>query len=368
MAQQTAKHLISGHFALTAWWSLRHAGIIDAIQKHEAEAAEGLNPFVHAIRTSMAPDVLQALIGYLQQAGLVVVRNDLVSLTPEGKALYEQEDGVLGLIRAYQPVLDMSEHLLAKLKSYGPPGNIGGGPSAPGGAPGGTSTGGAGGGVYRKSEYLYEAQAKRYAAEVHPTIREIIGRQHLTHLLDVACGSGDLLIHLAMQLKSVVGVGIAADSSAVRRANTAISDSALEKRLIAVSANPMEVLNDTPRTFERIGISRQLWSELDGLLAINVLSEMAAINGPDTAAAIGQSLAATRKHFPRAFLVIAESVESPRFEKNYYAPELALLLRLSHSAPWPVERWRDVISGAKYRIVSETPLTTDGITIFLCKP
>jgi predicted transcriptional regulator len=142
-AQQIAQQFLAGHCSLIAWWTLRHAGVLEAMLKLETEKKEGLDPLVHAARTNMAADVLAALLEYLAASELVVFKKDGVHLTADGRALLEHEDGVLELIRAYQPVLEASEHLLAKLKSFAPNGTT---PTA--GSP-------------RKAEYLADSQAKR---------------------------------------------------------------------------------------------------------------------------------------------------------------------------------------------------------------
>jgi SAM-dependent methyltransferase len=361
-AQQTAQRLISGHVTLIAWWTLRHAGVFDAILKHEAESdgSEGLNPLVFATRTNMAPDVLAALVDYLAAAGLLTLKNDQVRLTHEGRALHDAEDGVLELLRAYQPVLNMSEHLLAKLKAYGPasPGD----PGAPGGG-----AGGGGGGISRKNEYLLESQSKRYLPEVFPAVEDLVAKHRCSHLLDIACGTGELLIFLARQLKKIVGVGIGADPMMVRRANTAITAADLETRLIAVSASPLDISTDTLRAFDRIGLSRQLWNEIDLLLLSSVLSDLAAASA-DPIAVMTRSLLGLRKNFPNAALLVMEPVDSPRFDKNYYAPELSLLLGLTRAHPWPPEKWRDLFSSTGYSLADDSPLTPDGLALFLLKP
>ena len=67
----------------------------------------------------MAPDVLKALLDYLATTGLLVFKEKQASLTAEGAALLEHEDGLLELLRSYEPVLDLVEHLLARLKTAG---------------------------------------------------------------------------------------------------------------------------------------------------------------------------------------------------------------------------------------------------------
>jgi SAM-dependent methyltransferase len=348
-AQELARQYLSGHCTLIAWWTLRHAGIFEAIVKSQSENGEGLDPLVHATRTSMSPDVLRALLDYLASVGLITMKKDGAHLSSEGRALLEHEDAVLELIRAYQLVLDMAEHLLARLKTYAPAGINGGA--------------GAGVSVVRKSEYLAESQAKRYAGEVYPAVGELVAKYKLAHLLDICCGTGELLVHVATAHKRVVGVGIGSDGISVQKANAAITAADLEKRLIAVTASPFDVCIDTQHTFDRIGVSRQLWKAINGILATNLFSELTA--RPDE---IARTLTAVQKNFPTATLILIEPTASARFDRNYYAPELTLVLSLARAVPWPVEQWRTALAQARYKLVHETPLTTDGLTIFTCKP
>jgi SAM-dependent methyltransferase len=337
-AQQLARQFLAGHCSLMAWWTLRHAGVLDAMLKLETEKKESLDPLVYATRTNMSPEILAALLEYLVTAGVVVKKKDGMRLSADGHALLDHEDGVLELARAYQPMLDMAEHMLAKLKSYG-------------------------GGVIKKSEYLVNSQAKRYAAEVVPAVTGQLIKHKLWQLLDLTCGSGDLLVDAAQNAKRVVGVGIGSDGLTVRRANDAITKADLEKRLIAVTANPFDVATDTQRTFERIGISRQLWKSIDGLIATNLFSELT--GRPEE---VERILSGIPRNFSGASLILVEAVASRHFDKNYYAPELTLMLRLASSSPWTPEKWREVLAAANYKIVEEESLATDGLMIFVCKP
>ena len=341
-AEQTAQKLLAGHCGLIAWWALRHAGVFDAMVKFKTEKNEGLNPAVHAARTNMAPDVLEALLQYLASTGLIVFKKEEAHFTPEGQALFDHEDGFLQLVRAYQPVLEMAEHLLAKLKTYGS---------------------NSGSGIQRKSEYMIESQASRHGAEVFPAIEDIIAKHKLTHLLDLTCGGGDLLMHVLSHHKKVVGVGIGADAASVRKANDAINQAEIDKRVIVVSASAMDVLTDTQRTFDRIGISRQLWKEFDCVIATSLLGEMAS-----KPAEITRILTAFSKSFPNAHLMLIEPIESPKAQKNYYAAELSLLLKLSRAAPLPADDWRVLFAGAKMKVIQEMHLMTEGLAIFLCRP
>jgi len=344
-AQQIARQFLTGHCGLVAWWTLRHAGVLEAMAGAEDEG-KALDVALHAAKTTMSAEVLLALLEYLAEAGLVAMKKDGAVLTVDGRALLDHEDGVLELIRAYQPVLDMAEHLLAKLKVYGP-GN------------------GGVGAVYRKSEYLLDSQTKRYLEEVYPAAAEMVAKHRLAHLLDITCGTGDLLIHVASHHKRVVGVGTGSDGIAVRRANAAIAKADLEKRLIAVTANPADVCTETQRTFDRIGISRQLWKEINCIVAVNFFGEYAAQK--ESEEGLVKVLAGVGVNFPTARLMVIEPVASARFGRNYYAPEFNLILRLARSTPWPAEKWHELFGRAGMTVMDEKALTTDGLNVFLCK-
>ncbi|HVS70333.1 MAG TPA: hypothetical protein VHQ47_03675 [Phycisphaerae bacterium] len=337
LAQQTSQRLITGHCALVAWSTLKHAGVLDAVAD---VGAEGLDAKVHAVRRNMAPDILAALFDYLTAAGLIAITGNRASFTAEGRALFDHDDGVLDLIRAYQPSLAAAEHLLAKLKT----------PVADGGG-------------MRKSEALLESRARRQGPELYPAIEALIREHRFSHLLDVQCGTGELLLAMAKKIRGVVGVGIGADDAACHRANTAFSEASMEKRLIAVPGAAADVLGDTRRSFERIGISKQLWRDLDLVILSMLFSDT--VREADSVSAL---LAGARRHFPRAGLLLIEPVESPRLAKNYHAPELALLLRLTRTALWTVEQWREVLAKARLPITAEVPLNVDGLTLFLSKP
>ena len=241
------QRLISGHYTLLVWWAVRHAGVFDAMFKLEEEEGEGMDVLVFATRTNMSAEVLGALLNYLSGSGLVETKADgRVHLTNEARAMLEHEDGVLEMVRAYEPVLDVVEHVLAKLKPQ------------------------VGGNVVAAEERGRWCRRRRRGmrASVYPAVEEVVRKNKLSHLLDVTCGSGELLIHLATHLKNVVGVGVGNDGILVRQANSAITRSELEKRLvIAVAAGAVDVCLDTRRVFDRIGIWGSLWEEIDCIIA-----------------------------------------------------------------------------------------------------
>ncbi len=345
VAQQTARQLISGHYALIAWWALKHAGVLDALVEMEEKTGGGVIPLVHATMANMSPEILGALLEYLASVDLVVMKEGQAFLSAQGKGLLEYEDGVLELVRSYEPMVGLVEHVLARLKT----------PAAAAGL--------------RKMDHLAQAQGKRYGAEVHPAVAAVLEKQALEHILDVTCGSGELLIHLAMHLPRMVGVGIGSDGFLVRKANEAITATGLEKRLIAVPANAVECCTQTKRAFERVGISRQLWQELDCLIVTNLFSEHAVREGDAGSGlpGVSKTLSAIPVNFPKAHVLLIEPTAGGRLEKNYYAAELGLLFRLGNSVPWTVEKWRETINQTRLRVVQEVGLVTDGLTMFLCK-
>ncbi len=330
-----AQRLVSGHVALQAYWALKHAGVLDVMLEEEV-AAEGLDPRAYADRTRLAPEILDALINYAARAGLLSIKDGRAFLTADGRALME-ENGVLEMVRAYSGVLDVLEHLLVRLKTLHP-------------------------GNSRRFEAAVEAQSQRWLPEVYPAIEELIVKHRFTHLLDIDCGSGDLLIRMAKASNQIVGVGVGSDGPLVRKANAAITTQGLEKRFIAVTANSLDALTETKQVFDRVGISQQLWREIDCILAANFLGEATSLNRD----LVIKTLAGVARNFPHAHLLLAEPTIGPKFDKNYYASELALVLQLTRQSLWTADIWRNTITLAGLKVVAETSLATDGLTLFLC--
>jgi hypothetical protein len=336
VAQETAHKLVSGHMSLLAYWALRHAGVIGAML---AEGKGGVDVGAFAARTNMSPEVLFSLLEYLASTGLATVTEGRATLSAMGRALREHEDGVLEMVRAYQPVLSAVEHLLARLKTYG-------------------------GNISRKPEALLESQTVRYAADVYPALEKAILKSGATHVLDLNCGTGELLIRLGKATKNLAGVGVGGDGLSVRKANEAVTRAGFEKRFIAVAGTPMDVCMETREAFERLGISTAFWESVDCVVATGVFGELA---GRDSATVIA-ALARIPRIFPNAAVILAEACDDPKRDETYYAAEMNLLLGITRHMLLPVQQWRDMLKVAGLRIAGETALATDALTLFMCEP
>ncbi len=334
LAREMAHKLASGHITLLAYWTLKHAGVLDAIHKQQ----EGLDPVAYARQSSLSEDTLLAALHYLAQQDFVIFQKDRVFLTPACLALLEHGDGVLEHLRAYNGVTHMLEHLLAGLKTYG-------------------------NGVSRKSDVVWQAQSQRFAEEVYPAIEQAALKHGLTHILDLGCGGGTLLVRLAQSDANIVGLGVCEDGILVRHANAAITAAGLEKRLIAVTANAIEICTTTQRALDRISVSQQLWEKFDGLIACGVFTDVAA---KDPQALIN-ALQRIPENFRSPLVLLAEPCAGPRLSKTFCAPEMELLNRISHTMPATQEQWRSYIGQGNLKIIREVPLETDGVTLFVCK-
>jgi SAM-dependent methyltransferase len=334
LAREVAQRLISGHTTLVAFWALKHAGVFDAIKQTD----EGLEPIAFANATNMSEDTLQALLTYLQTQGLIEFKKDRAFTTPTSDALLEYDDGVLEHLRAYEGVTQAIEHLLARLKIYGT-------------------------GIHRRSDVALQAQSVRYADEVYPAIESAAIKQNTTHVLDLGCGGGTLLVRLAQRAPKVVGVGVCEDGVLTRQANAAIAAATLEKRLIAVNANPIEICTTTQRALDRVSVSQQLWEKFNCLIACGVFTDIAARDPLVLINALRQ----IPINFKSPTVLIAEPCSGPRFNKTYYAPEMTLLNRLSRTSPATQEQWRNFLAEGGLKVVQEIALETDGVTLFVCK-
>jgi len=335
MARETARGLISGQATLLALWTLLHAGVIEAMRK----SSDGLEPQSFAASTSMEAHVLVPLLDYLVDRGLMVEKKGRYALSSTGAALIEYESGSLKFVYAYQPVMQMLEHLLARLKVYGS-------------------------GVNRKASVLTESAALRHAAEVYPAIEAAVKRCKGTHIIDLHCGTGALLAQVAAKMPALVGVGLESDGTTVRAANELFAAEKIDKRFLAVPASGADAMTDTRRTFERTGISQQLWDKLDVVVACGMFGDLALLSmGEERVVAM---LASAARALPKATFIFAEPCTGAAGEQNYCAPEMLLLLRLSRTEPLAAERWADIFEKAGMNVKARERLGTEGICVWTC--
>jgi SAM-dependent methyltransferase len=333
LAHDVAQKLISGHTTLVSYWALKHAGVLDAMKK----SPEGLEPVAFAQQTNMSEDTLQAILAYLQTQGLVEFKSDRAFRTQNCDALMEFDDGVLEHMRAYDGVTHAIEHLLARLKLYGSS-------------------------IHRRSDVVMQAQSNRYTEEVYPAIESAAIKHNATHVLDLNCGPGTLLVRLALRAPKVVGVGVCEDGVLTRQANAAIANATLEKRLIAVNANPIEICTTTQRALDRVSVSQQLWEKFNCLIACGVFTDIAARDPLALIAALRQ----ISVNFKSPTVLIAEPCSGPRFDKTYYAAEMTLLNRLARINLPTQDQWRNLLGEGQLKVLREVALETDGVTLFIC--
>jgi len=334
LAHEVTQKLAAGHLTLLAFWALKHAGVLSAIEQQD----EGLDPVAFARQVNISEPTLQALVAYLVQQDLLRVKKDRVFLTPACAAVLQYDDGVLEHLRAYEGVTQALEHLLAGLKVYGTK-------------------------VHRRGDVWWQAQSQRYAAEVYPALISAAIKQGATHVLDLGCGGGTLLVELARRAAKVVGVGICDDGMLVRQANDAITAAGLDKRLLAVGANAVEVCANPRLALERVSVSQQLWEQFNCLIACGVFTPTARHDAPG----LVEALARIAENFPAATLLLAEPCAGARFAKTFYAPEMTLLQGLSNSPLLEVAEWRALLRQARLPVLQEVPLATEGVTLFICK-
>lgn len=355
LAQQTAQRLLAGHTTLTVFWALKHAGVLAAMLPSSdpllpggtvaaaggrAKGGIGIEPHDFAAAKAMAPDILAALCEYLAQQELLLRDGSHYELSELGLALLEHDDGVLEHLRAHQPILDMVEHLLARLKTYGH-------------------------GVSRRADTLLAGQNVRWDGEVLPTLQDQVKAAGAACVLDLSCGNGELLIRLAKERKSLLGVGISADGAAVRQANERIATTGLEKRLIVVPALALDICHDPRKAFDRVGISPQLWEKFDAIIAAGLFSDLSADQETrltTTLRGLAQEFSA--KHPIAIFLV--EVCAGTNLDQNYYAPEMKLLAALMGVRFRTTEQWKQMLQSNGLQVRHTTPLQTDGLTIFSC--
>lgn len=323
-----AEHMISGHLTLQAFWALAHARIFDVMRQKPVQ------PLTYALETKLSVEVLTALMEYLRQRGLLSRSKEGYSLSAEGDALLQYEFGQLEFVNAYQPVTLSLEHLLANLKK-------------PGSA------------VAPRRDVLAASHTMRFSDGLFPAIIDILKENKVTHLLDLNCGAGDLILNVAQAERSIVGVGVGGDGLQVRQANERINAAGFDRRFLAVAANIAETCIAPRRHLERIGVSQQLWERFNAVVLIDALTEIAA-EDPER---VTQALSGLAKFFNKATLLLAEPSEKA-FAGSSCEPEMALLTRLSGLAPVTEEQWQHHFDAAGYKLVNASSSLAGGMTLY----
>ena len=105
---------IRGYAACSSWWALLNCGFLDELeQKGEVLQSEFVRG--HACE----PEVLAAVVEYLDGIGFLQQQGDRVRLGPDGKVLMAEPRGMVELLWAYEPCFGNLGDLLAGRKKYG---------------------------------------------------------------------------------------------------------------------------------------------------------------------------------------------------------------------------------------------------------
>ncbi len=105
---------VRGYAATQCWWALTHNGFLDELHHR------GFADFrAFAKEHSLAPDVLEAVLEYLEGIGLLERSGEIVRLTNKGRDLLAEPRGLFDLLWAYESCFRNLPDLLAGSKAYG---------------------------------------------------------------------------------------------------------------------------------------------------------------------------------------------------------------------------------------------------------
>ncbi len=179
-----------------------------------------------------------------------------------------------------------------------------------------------------------------------PWVARVINELGGKFVLDVGCGGGLFLVHLALKWPGGGGVGIDMDGGAIEAAKTNAADYGVSDRVEFRQAK----LSPEP-----IDLPRETIEKVDVVTAMYVLHEFGGVGGPEL---ISKMIGWIKKQFPGRKLILAEGTRADPVAmcKNppatYAQLDYSFFHPLSRQGPLRTpEEWKGIIENAGAKLV-----------------
>jgi SAM-dependent methyltransferase len=183
-----------------------------------------------------------------------------------------------------------------------------------------------------------------------PWVLRIINELGGKYVMDIGCGAGLFLTHLALKWPFGGGIGIDMDASAIVAANKNAADYGVSDRVsfrhAKLSPEPMDVPSD-------------ILEKVDVLTAMYVLHEFGGSGGPEL---ISKIIGWLKRQFPGRKLLLAEGTradpvalcENP--PQTYAQLDYSFFHPLSRQGPLRTpDEWKQIIENAGARLIERVP-------------
>jgi len=304
---------LRGYVATKCLWTLLETGFLDELL---SRGTVDLHDF--AARHSLDVEPLKAICDYLDGIGWlrfdsreVQAGKFLLDLMAEPRGLYE-----LGY--AYEPVLQVLEKLLRRQAEYGRT-------------------------VFRRTDWVGLGSGRLCEQLPYRVIGDLVRRFRGRKVLDVGCGDGSLMVHLASRNDRLTIVGIDIDEAALDLARARIRQAALTERACVVNLDMFALAADG-----------ELPDALDGVDTLTVCDTFHEYLW-DGFERIEALLRGIKRRWPEATIVVGDFCVQPRHWLRRH-PTASLEHHLWHDLTRQrlisEQQWREIFARAGLKVLA----------------
>jgi hypothetical protein len=318
---------VRGHVTFECMAALHASGLLETLLE-----GRSISLPADAIRRRLEPAVVDAILRYLY--GLGIVHRTALDEYKWESSIQEQDIAKLEMLMAYRPMFYHLPAMVAGRKQYG-------------------------NGIARIAELDVQASARIGANFCYPEVIEKVRSLGARCMVDLGCGSAELLIRACRSIAGVTAIGIDCAEEAVRFAGKRVQEAGLSERISLMRGDILklpEVATVSPLAERRRSV--------DLVLSTLVFHEFAYPN----LSRLIDALRATRTVFPDALLMLFETQERSDDELRKHptsALEHHLFHRLSCQGIASAGKWRPVFEETGYRIDEEQFTPMGGMLILL---
>jgi SAM-dependent methyltransferase len=318
---------VRGHVTFECMAALQASGLLETLLEGRSVSLPA-----DAICRGLEPAVVDAVLRYLY--GLGIVRRAAPDEYEWGSSIHEQDIAKLEMLMAYRPMFYHLPAMVAGQKQYG-------------------------NGIARIAELDVQASARIGASFCYPEVIEKVRSLGARCIVDLGCGSAELLIQSCRSIVGITAIGIDCAEEAVRFAGKRVQEAGLCERISLIRGDILrlpEAAATSPLAEQRLSV--------DLVLSTLVFHEFAY---PDLSRLM-DALRATRAAFPAALLMLFETQERSDEELRKHptsALEHHLFHRLSCQGIASADKWRPVFKETGYRIDEEQFTPMGGMLVLL---
>ncbi|MBN2210812.1 MAG: methyltransferase domain-containing protein [Sedimentisphaerales bacterium] len=315
---------IRGYAATTCWWILDVNGVIDRLEQAGSISIKELIK-----NKGWRPDILDAVLEYLDGIGLISLDGDVFSLTDSGRVLAAEPRGLFELTYAYEPCFANLEALLTGEKVFGRD-------------------------IRRRITWVGVGSGRLCEQLPYPIMRRMVLDHGRRGVLDLGCGDMALPIGLCRMNDNIRCHGIDFDPDMIAFNHQQLAKQDFNGRLSCSQAD-MFTLENLPDNLP----------DFDCITACDTFHEY--LQESERIVALLKTL---QRRWPNAMFVIGEfCLQNPVWLRRHPTASLEhhLFHQLSRQQIGSAQQWRDIFRQADLKIAEENVFDMIGHGYFALK-